>query len=257
MLGLQKGFGSYEFIPGRVLSSADLNPELVRHLAEYCAFRAREFRSHATSNDLEQLQQMTAWNWECEFGTRLEPAVSLPAVNPVVADARMLPHEWLRCCDKRVLKVDGVSHGDDHFFPGPCDIAWDLAGALIEWQMDAVSSANFLETYRHLSGDDSQPRLPDYLLAYTIFRMAWSKMAARASAGSFDESLLHRDYLRYRAKAQELTKRRPTAKLTQVAVGPVMEGESGPEPTARGEPAVAVSVGFAESSSSEPSEAKA
>ena len=26
-------------------------------------------------------------------------------------------------------------HGDDHFFPGPTDIAWDLAGTIVEWEL--------------------------------------------------------------------------------------------------------------------------
>jgi hypothetical protein len=62
-----------------------------------------------------------------------------------------------------------------------------------------------------LSGDDSWERLPDYLLGYAVFRMAWSKMAAQASAGEFDETLLRRDYERYRSKAIELAERRDGA----------------------------------------------
>jgi hypothetical protein len=35
-----------------------------------------------------------------------------------------------------VLKVDAVQHGDDHFLPGPTDIAWDLNPKMLE-QIDA------------------------------------------------------------------------------------------------------------------------
>lgn len=202
LLALEKGFGVYDFIPGRTLTPADLDSDLIRHLAAYCAFRANQFRSNESS---PELSRMAAWNWECEFGTSLTPALSHPVANCVIADARMLPHEWLRSTDGRILKLDAVSHGDDHFFPGPCDIAWDLAGAIIEWQMDSTATADFLALYQALSGDDPHGRLPDYLLAYTIFRMAWSKMAARACAGSPDEFALHRDYLRYRSRALELS----------------------------------------------------
>jgi hypothetical protein len=201
LIAIEKGFGVYDFIPGRILAPSDLDPELIRHFAAYCAFRASQFRSGECS---PELLRMAAWNWECEFGAPLAPALALPVVNCVIADARMLPHEWLRTADGRILKLDALSHGDDHFFPGPCDIAWDLAGTIIEWQMDSAASADFLARYQHLSGDDARDRLPDYLLAYTIFRMAWSKMAARASAGSPDELALQRDYLHYQSRVQQL-----------------------------------------------------
>jgi hypothetical protein len=213
LLALEKGFGVYDFIPGQILTPAGLGPELIRHLAAYCAFRANQFRSSECS---PELPRMAAWNWECEFGASLAPALSLPVTNCVIADARMLPHEWLRTADGHILKLDATSHGDDHFFPGPCDIAWDLAGAIIEWQMDSETTADFLARYRQLSGDDPHDRLPGYLLAYAIFRMAWSKMAARASAGSPDELPLQRDYLRYRSRAQQLSKAR--APQSQIAL---------------------------------------
>ncbi len=198
---VEKGFGIYDFTPGRILTVSDLNLEVLARLAEYCAFRALRFPAQATADDL---QQMLAWNWECEFGTKLPMTFALPITRPVLSDGRMLPHEWLCTGDGRLLKLDGISHGDDHFFPGPCDIAWDLAGVIIEWQMSREASTEFLARYQQLSRDNPLDRLPNYLLAYAVFRMAWSKMAAQASAGSFDEGLLLRDYRRYRATAEEL-----------------------------------------------------
>jgi hypothetical protein len=153
------------------------------------------------------LEAMAQWDWQCEFGNELEK-LELPLEHPVIADARMLPHEWLQTEDGRLLKLDGSTHGDDHFFPGPCDIAWDLAGMIVEWQMNSSQSAAFLDAYRRQSGDDVQQRIGDYVLAYAIFRMGWSKMAAAASAGALDEKLLLRDYHRYRGQALSAASRR-------------------------------------------------
>jgi hypothetical protein len=205
LLALEKGFGVYDFIPGRSLTPSDISPELLHRLAEYCAFRAREFRSDEIS---PELSTMAAWNWQCEFGAALAPPLTLDVQTCVVTDSRMLPHEWLRADDGRILKFDAVSHGDDHFFPGPCDIAWDLAGAVIEFRMDTAPTVAFLAHYQHLSGDDPRDRLPDYLLAYSVFRMAWSKMASQSCAGTPDEILLRRDYLHYRSTAQQLAESR-------------------------------------------------
>ena len=136
---LVRGFGEFEFVAGRVLQACELTPGVLLRMAEYCAFRKREF---PTDEHLQELEKMANWNWECEFGEVLSPAIQLQTKHLVIADARMLPHEWLIAEDGRILKLDGVSHGDDHFFPGPCDIAWDLAGAIIEWNMDARTSAS-------------------------------------------------------------------------------------------------------------------
>jgi hypothetical protein len=205
MLGMARGFGRYEFVGGRVLALSDLSSSLLQRMAEYCAFRKAEFSTDECPNEIEA---MANWNWECEFEKRLPRLFELPVEHLVIADGRMIPHEWLLTDHGRVLKVDAVSHGDDHFFPGPCDIAWDVAGAIVEWQMDAAQTAEFVDQYRLLACDDVRARLPEYVLAYAIFRMAWSKMAAQASAGQFDEVLLMRDYERYREYAVGVEKKR-------------------------------------------------
>ena len=50
-------------------------------------------------------------------------------------------------------------------------------------------------------------QLAPYLLAYTIFRLSWSKMAALAMQGEYDEAQLTRDYRKYRALALGLRRR--------------------------------------------------
>lgn len=153
---------------------------------------------------------MLRFNWKNEFSAELPDEVTLKTEHPVIADARMAPYKWLRTSEGRLYKVDAVSHGDDHFFPGPCDIAWDLAGATVEWRLDADSQKRFLARYETLSGDDVTARIPGYLLAYATFRFAYSRMAARAMGGTSEEAPLMRDYERYRSQALELFAREPS-----------------------------------------------
>ena len=87
----------------------------------------------------------------------------------MIADGRMQPHEWLLSADGHMLKTDSGSHGDDHFFPGPTDIAWDLAGAMVEWEMTAEQSAILLDLYRQKSGDDAGSRIQHFVIAYWPF----------------------------------------------------------------------------------------
>jgi len=161
----------------------------------------REFP--ADDSQPSALDEMASWNWSLEFGSAPGPR-PLEVERRVFCDARMMPHEWLARPDGRLLKLDGVAHGDDHFFPGPCDIAWDLAGTIIEWKLPPAAQEFFLEEYRRLSQDDARRRLPSYLQAYAAFRFGWSKMAALASAGTPDEALLWQDFQRYRAIAASL-----------------------------------------------------
>lgn len=219
-LGNESGFGIYRVRPGRRLTVRDLSPLLLRHLAAYCAFRMREFK--ADDSQPSAIDEMARWNWSLEFGESGDAPEFGPVEveHRVYCDARMMPHEWLELPDGRLLKLDGASHGDDHFFPGPCDIAWDLAGTIVEWKLNGPEAEQFLEEYRSLSGDDARKRLPPYLRAYVSFRMGWCKMAALASAGSFDESLLWRDFKRYRRYAERLGGRSEPAAQVCVELKP-------------------------------------
>lgn len=196
--GNTAGFGRYRILRGKVLTRQDVSTAILRRMAEYCAFRCRNLIVSSAENT--ELIRMARWNWQCELGAELANDFQLGVEYPVISDARMLPHEWIET-GSGFVKTDASSHGDNHFFPGPCDIAWDLAGAIVEWDLSDEAAQYFIEIYKRLSGDDARARLGSYCLAYTLFRMGWSKMAAQASVGEFDEALLLRDYGRYREKA--------------------------------------------------------
>jgi hypothetical protein len=193
-----EGFGCYPMVDSRPLMSGAAWSEIVERMAEYCAFRAFEFRAQ-TEAPAKELEDMVRFNLQEEFG--VEPRVDTSVFyteNPVIVDGRMLPHEWLRAKNGRLLKVDATTHGDDHFFPGPTDIAWDLAGAIVEWDLEQNAADYLIARYRKATGDDPSRRLPAFLLAYSVFRMAYCRMAAAALRGTGEEERLQRAYQRYR-----------------------------------------------------------
>ncbi len=182
------GFVSYPWMSksdGRAMVASDLSPSILVRLAEYCAFRLRTFSTELS--DLNALQQMAEHNLR-ELG--LEGTAKLQLAHSVIADGHMQPHEWLLTKEGRLLKTDSGSHGDDHFFPGPTDIAWDLAGAIVEWRMDGEQAKEFLDRYREASGDDAGARIERFIQAYVAFRAAYCLMAANAMAGSDEQSRL-------------------------------------------------------------------
>ncbi|HZU44817.1 MAG TPA: hypothetical protein VE994_19210 [Terriglobales bacterium] len=192
------GFVASPWIAGTPGDPSHISESLLNRLADYCAFRAREFRTHSRGNQAN-LAEMVRCNMREEFGFEpdLDDAV-LECETPVVVDGRMQPHEWLRSDGGVWLKVDGGSHGDDHFYPGPTDIAWDLAGTIIEWQLDHHSEEYFLSRYRRISADDAARRLPCYLRAYSAFRLGYCKMAAESMDHGPERERLIRGYHRYR-----------------------------------------------------------
>jgi adenine/guanine phosphoribosyltransferase-like PRPP-binding protein len=189
-----EGFISYALIEGRPLLARDLSKEVLAKIADYCAFRQRAFAVELS--DLDALQGMSEHNLH-ELG--LDMPVELRLECPVIADGKMQRHEWLWSVDGKLLKTDSGSHGDDHFFPGPTDIAWDLAGAIVEWKLNEEQTTEFLNLYHRASGDDAVPRIGSFIRAYTVFRLAYCLMAANAMTGLYEQPRLQQAAATYRS----------------------------------------------------------
>jgi hypothetical protein len=191
------GMTAFAFISGTPLSRSDCSTKVLDRIAEYCAFRLSEFRVDDAGD--EPLELMAHHNFEQEFGRELAlPRGFLEGSSSVIVDGRMQPHEWICSADGKILKVDACTHGDDHFQPGPTDIAWDLAGVIVEWDLDQDSESYFLRKYHERTSDDPSRRLPHFVLAYTIYRMAYTKMALNATQDKAERVRLERTYRFYR-----------------------------------------------------------
>jgi hypothetical protein len=191
------GFTRFPMIEGVVPRRA--SEPLVRRAAEYCAFRAGAMPAEVASSDA--LEHMTRINLERELGCSLGDDFQLELVRPVIADGKMMLHEWLVPKDGMpAFKLDSGAHGDDHFFPGPTDVAWDLAGVIVEWQLNDTGAEEFLGCYERLSHDRVRSRVRSYEIAYAAFRMGYSKMAAGAMRGHEEERRLSREYQFYKER---------------------------------------------------------
>lgn len=198
------GYVAYSLLASRPVAPSDISEPLLKAVAGYCAFRSQALATEATEceQNLANLELMLRTNLSEEFGARAGySSLPLELAKPVVPDARMQLWEWGQI-DGKFIKFDAASHGDDHFFPGPTDIAWDLAGAIVELSAGSKTEASIapalLQYYTKLSGDDPSFRLPAYLMAYSAFRLGYCKMAAQAMRGSEEELGMQRQYLQYR-----------------------------------------------------------
>jgi len=202
-VGLVHGFLVQEFPAGSPAAAGAPPPELLRAMARYLGYLRR---CHGTDAPATPLDAMLTTNVHEGLG---EPAVerlhrrlssmATPADEPATAlDGRMLPHEWVRT-GAGYLKADAVDHHDDHFFPGPQDIAWDVAGTCLEFGLEGPVRRGFLELYRYESGDGGiAHRLPYYALAYLAFRLGYAGMATDSLAGTDDGERFGRAAARYR-----------------------------------------------------------
>jgi hypothetical protein len=72
-----------------------------------------------------------------------------------------------------------------------------LAGTILEWKLSSRETEFFLEEYRRLSGDNAAGRAQQYLLPYSVSRMAHCRMAAASMKSSNETGNLRRLYKHY------------------------------------------------------------
>jgi len=212
------GFLEYEKLNGRVMHIDDLSSSVLDRMARYCAFRVSHFP--AQQNSPGDFRHMLEFNVRQEFGVDLTlPETSLASEHPVLVDGRMQPYEWIATGPATFVKTDGISHGDDHFFPGPCDIAWDLAGIAVEWHLNADARHYLLNGFLKLTGRDVSGEMLLHMLGYSVFRLGFCKMAISTVRGSDEEQRMRSAYTRYRALAALLLKEftRGTSSVTPAA----------------------------------------
>lgn len=151
---------------GRPLESRELDAGVIDAIVRSCVVRTRWARPPT-----DPLRPVIVKNARLLFGMDEREIAPLDVTSPALVDGRLAPHEFLRVGDQ-LFKTDALTHGDDHFFPGPTDIAWDLAGAIVEWRMNRPARELLLDRYRRASGDDASGRIDGWLRAYEVQRAA-------------------------------------------------------------------------------------
>lgn len=128
---------------------------------------------------------------EAEWTPRL---ARLEAIRrPVMTDNRLQAWEWIET-DGRVLKTDALDHYAGHDLVGPQDLAWDLAGAGLEFDLDADERAGLMAA---LGASPDHELVQFMALAYSAFQLG-SATLARESAASPERNRLDGEVARYR-----------------------------------------------------------
>ncbi|MBT2322346.1 hypothetical protein J7E62_08320 [Variovorax paradoxus] len=180
---------------------AEQRARLVERIGDYLAYRSRSFpASDSPGASPWELWEMGCRNTEAAFGLQaalawrswrpmLDPLAR--ALRRVETDNRMHAWEWL-AGDGLILKTDAVDHHAGHELVGCQDLAWDIAGAAVEFDLCPAEVQQLLDRCGHR---------PDTLalqfnrLCYLAFELGRHHEAL--ASGADDDAALHAAVERY------------------------------------------------------------
>ena len=187
-------------------------PALLDALARYLTLLARDFRvcHERAGASVGALLHMSIINTQELLGQdcagELERfRAQLPALHaracPVAIDGKLDAHEWLITPDGQAQKTDALDHHVGHDLIGCQDPAWDVAGAVVELELDGGELERLQAAMRDGAGFRvKRAELLFYELAYLAFRAGHAALASSSLA-----QVAPRESLRMHAAAQRYT----------------------------------------------------
>lgn len=166
---------------------------LLDAVASYLAFRAARFPAapeergatphklfemlvHNTQQALGPVSAEVARDWRGRLSEidRLE--------RPILTDNKMHAWEWLVTPEGKILKADALDHHRGNDLVGPQDVAWDLAGAAVELDLDDAGLDLLAGAVARRGGlpKPERAQLDFYTVAYLAFQTGRHALAAEA-----------------------------------------------------------------------------
>jgi hypothetical protein len=154
---------------------------ILARLPSYLRFRAETFPATRPGATLHGLAAMARQN----IGESIGPAgASLlrswtpsrldrlqPLVRAVHTDGRLHPWEWL-ITREQLVKTDALDHSSAHDLIGCQDIAWDVAGAIVEYDLNLAEQEALMNAV--LGGRKGAEELTRFLIpCYLGFQAGW------------------------------------------------------------------------------------
>jgi hypothetical protein len=204
-IALANGFLTQTWIDGTPLGADDAGSAAVAdRVASYLAFLRRTFPTGRCAR-VADLVDMVAVNvrdaLEPEALAPIDPLLDEAAAfdeAEIAVDGRLLPYEWVSA-GSDLVKMDALDHHADDFLPGSRDIAWDVAGAIVELGLDAPRRARLIARYQARAGDRTiARRLPFYETAYLSYRIGYTALALESVRATPDGPRFARLTERYR-----------------------------------------------------------
>lgn len=208
-LGTAHGYVATEWLEGRRLMPRDADALLVRRIGTYIAAASGPPLSVSGARGARnRVETMLARNTSEALGDGAA-ALALSLFRPVAVleqmprsgDGHLAPHEWIRTADGAVQKLDAGGHDLDLTWAGRQPVLWDLAGAMLEWDLDSAMEEALLTGYSRAGGYSRAPLALDaYRAAYAAHRVGQIRLAREAEQDAREGGRIEREYERWRAK---------------------------------------------------------
>ncbi len=178
--GFREGFLLMDFHPGSPLVPEKQGEHFLKFASRYFSFVARTFPAtyRAQMDELIKMIQVNileglGHNWVQQVEFVSDAGYKMQNIEPIFLDNRVAAHEWMSC-GEGFYKMDSAEHFEDHFFPGPQDILWDLAAFRIEFGLGERLWREFIADFQKISGRAGiEENLPFYSIAYLAFRLGY------------------------------------------------------------------------------------
>ena len=194
-LRLVHGFLIERGCEGAGVLAADEKP--IPEIARYIVARANLFPAEeAGGASIEQLVEMCRRNISLAFGDEAVPAMNHSGaaslqrfVRRVRTDNRMDRDNWLRTPAGRLIKIDALDHHHGHDLIGCQDVAWDVAGAIVELGLTGSDSETLIGAVEQGGRTVCPELLAFYRVAYVAFRLGQATLAEDPSKGRYASAL--------------------------------------------------------------------
>jgi hypothetical protein len=187
----------------------------LREIGRYIGTRGRLLgASNASGASIETLLAMARRNISLEFGNALlnalEPwehlAPSLEgAIVRLRTDNKLDRHEWLRARHGALLKSDALDHHQAHDLIGCQDLAWDVAAAIVEFELRSAEADELVAATEHWAGRPLDRDLIEfYLITYLAFRIGHARLGTNLVDNAREHRRLSANAGRYAARLEHL-----------------------------------------------------
>lgn len=184
-IGLAHGFHIERWCEGATPLPDSEKP--LADIARYIGTRARMLPAASGSGaSIEELLVMARRNISLEFGDERASALGHwtnhaadleRRIVRVRTDNKLDRHEWLRSSAGALIKTDALDHHQAHDLVGCQDLAWDVAGAIVEIDVDQDRNERFIDTVENSAAATVDRELLDfYRLAYLAFRLGKARL---------------------------------------------------------------------------------
>ena len=212
-LGLAHGFLIERWCADASPLAADERP--VGELARYIGTRARLLPAASDSGaSAGELLDMARRNASLELGDGRASALDAWSersedlerrIIRVRTDNRLDRHEWLRTASGALIKSDALDHHRAHDLIGCQDVAWDCAGAIVEFELNQLQAEQLVSAAGEWSGRRVDRALLEfYRIAYVAFRLGQARLGGTMVGGSSERQRLALRGNRYALELQHL-----------------------------------------------------